>query len=152
MKAKPIKKSPTEGDCYESSFKGALSLYQLKLSVEAGTGTEDEMRQYKELNLDKELFIVHGYATSPGGPHAGMRIHHAWIEIGDVVLETQGGTFQPWTRWAYYGTFSIYPNELYTVPDAMAYVTGTSGVREDYRAWRGVGNDICPHRNPGSRD
>ena len=37
---------------------------------------------------DKDLYLVHGLVTGTGGGLAGIRFVHAWIEAGDVVIDT----------------------------------------------------------------
>lgn len=145
MSHEEINELSSEGDCYESSFKMALSFHQVKEAVENGTGSAVDRAQYLKRGLKNEIFIFHGYATSPKGRDAGKRIHHAWIEVGDVVFETQGGTARDHPRGFYYGLFSIYPNERYTALEALNYVTAKPGVL-DYSPWRGRGEDICAPR------
>jgi hypothetical protein len=134
---------PIAGDCYESSFKNALGLQQTKEAVETGRGSDSDKACYENLGLGNEIEIVHGWVTPGAGPVAGRRLHHAWIEIGDVVFESQGGTARRHKKQAYYGLFSVFPNQRYTVDEALALVTRHAGV-DNFSAWRGKGADGKP--------
>ena len=127
---------PTNGDCYESSLRNAKDLLDVKMEVETkGANAAVLASLYEQCGLQTGIEIVHGWVTSPGGPAAGRRIHHAWIEIGETVLETQGGTRQHESRDNYYKKYDAHPNQRYSVPDALAFAT------KGYGAWRGKGLD-----------
>src|SRR6266487_7186031 len=101
-KRKPAKPVPRQGDCYESSYKNVSDFTQIKTVVEGGADDPDMKRFYDRLGLKNEVAIVHGWITSPSGSNAGKRVHHAWIEIGDRVIETQGGMREGCPDWQYY--------------------------------------------------
>lgn len=134
---------PTAGDCYESSFMNAMGLQQVKDGVEHGTGSEEDRASYENLGLGNSIEIVHGWVTPGAGPCAEKRIHHAWIEIGDVVFESQGGTARRHRKRSYYDLFSASPNQRYTVAEARALAFPREGVT-DFSAWRGKGTDQLP--------
>jgi hypothetical protein len=50
--------------------------------------------------------LVHGTVTGQG-PIAGMRYGHAWIEVGDVVLDPSNGRFVCARKSAYYAAGEI---------------------------------------------
>jgi hypothetical protein len=52
------------------------------------------------------IVLVHGTVTGQG-PIAGMRYGHAWIEIGDVVLDPSNGRFVCARKSAYYAVGEI---------------------------------------------
>ena len=112
----------------------------MKLAVEAGADDPALKRIYDGLGLKNEIVIVHGWVTSPEGPNAGRRIHHAWIEIGDGVVETQGGLKEGFPDWRYYKLFAACPNQRYSIAEAKAFMHETGWARP----WRGKGDDVLP--------
>ena len=52
------------------------------------------------------IVLVHGTVTGQG-PIAGIRYGHAWIEIGDVVLDPSNGRFVCARKAAYYAVGEI---------------------------------------------
>jgi hypothetical protein len=52
------------------------------------------------------IVLVHGTVTGQG-PIAGMRYGHAWIEIGDVVLDPSNGRFVCARKSTYYAAGEI---------------------------------------------
>ena len=52
------------------------------------------------------IVLVHGTVTGQG-PIAGIRYGHAWIEIGDVVLDPSNGRFVCARTSAYYAVGEI---------------------------------------------
>jgi hypothetical protein len=52
------------------------------------------------------IVLVHGTVTGQG-PIAGIRYGHAWIEIGDVVLDPSNGRFVCARKSAYYAVGEI---------------------------------------------
>ncbi len=131
-----------KGDCYESSYKNACELAQIKAAVEAGADDPTLKRLYSGLGLKDEIVIVHGWVTSPEGPYAGRRMHHAWIEAGDGVIETQCGLREGCPDWQYYKKFAVHPTERYSVSEAEALVRETGWAK----AWRGKGEDRTPNQ------
>jgi predicted nucleotidyltransferase len=144
-KRKPAKPVPRRGDCYESSYKNASDFAQIKAVVEGGADDPETKRFYDRLGLKNEVAIVHGWITSPKGPNAGKRVHHAWIEIGDCVIETQGGMSECCPDRQYYKIFEAYPNQRYSVAEADTLVRETGWAK----AWRGTGEDRPPENRPG---
>lgn len=133
-----------KGDCYESSFLNAVELRDGKLALERGEKSTLSKDAYDLLGLDQKLIeIVHGWIT-PDGPQSQKRVHHAWIEIGDAVLETQCGLAQARTKAVYYKWYRVYPNQRYTVDEAHAYVHAKYPPVKDFSAWRGEGEDNPP--------
>ncbi len=72
-----------EGDCYEAAAK-------LLYAHRSCSG----------------IVLVHGTVTGQG-PIAGIRYGHAWIEIGDVVLDPSNGRFVCARKSAYYAAGEI---------------------------------------------
>jgi hypothetical protein len=124
---------PVRGDCYQSSLENASELQELKNLVESGEACDHETKAvYDGLSLNEDILIRHGWANTQNG-----RGHHAWIEIGDFVIETQGGMRNRDPKAEYYKVFDIYPNESFTVEEALR-------LKEEqfkFGAWRGKGND-----------
>ena len=52
------------------------------------------------------IVLVHGTVTGQG-PIAGIRYGHAWVEIGDVVLDPSNGRFVCARKSAYYAVGQI---------------------------------------------
>ena len=52
------------------------------------------------------IVLVHGTVTGQG-PIAGIRYGHAWIEVGDVVLDPSNGRFVCARKSAYYAAGEI---------------------------------------------
>ena len=52
------------------------------------------------------IVLVHGTVTGQG-PIAGIRYGHAWIEVGDVVLDPSNGRFVCARKSAYYAVGEI---------------------------------------------
>jgi predicted Zn-dependent protease len=50
--------------------------------------------------------LVHGTVTGQG-PIAGVRYGHAWVEVGDVVLDASNGRFVVACRSAYYAVGEV---------------------------------------------
>ena len=50
--------------------------------------------------------LVHGTVTGQG-PIAGVRYGHAWVEVGDVVLDPSNGRFVVARKSAYYAVGEI---------------------------------------------
>ena len=64
------------------------------------------------------IALVHGTVTGQG-PIAGIRYGHAWIEIGDVVLDPSNGRFVCARKSAYYAAGEIAgPVARYTFAEA----------------------------------
>lgn len=128
---------PMIGDCYESSLKNAVELRTIKEAFEGSSVPDAPLSDlYSHLQLVSPIQIVHGWMTSPNGPAKGKRNHHAWIEVGDLVVETQCGKLDPRPKGLYYDVFQIHPNEYYTIEEAES-LAGKVG----YGAWRGKGCD-----------
>jgi hypothetical protein len=72
-----------EGDCYEAAAK---LLYAHRSCA--------------------DIVLVHGTVTGQG-PIAGIRYGHAWIEIGDVVLDPSNGRFVCARKADYYAVGEI---------------------------------------------
>ena len=72
-----------EGDCYEAAAK---LLYAHRSCA--------------------DIVLVHGTVTGQG-PIAGIRYGHAWIEIGDVVLDPSNGRFVCARKADYYAAGEI---------------------------------------------
>jgi len=128
---------PTSGDCYDSSLKNAVELSTIKRHFECSESPDATIAGlYICLQLANPIQIVHGWATSPNGSTKDVRIHHAWIEVGDMVIETQGGMRYQKCKSLYYSVFQIYPNETYTVEEAEMLAC-----KNGYGPWRGKGGD-----------
>lgn len=78
---------PAVGDCYKASLQNAQELTELKNMIESGEIGEQELNGRSEIIRNNEILIRHGWVNTANG----KRGHHAWIEIGDFVVETQGG-------------------------------------------------------------
>jgi hypothetical protein len=52
------------------------------------------------------IVLVHGTVTGQG-PIAGMRYGHAWLEVGDVVLDASNGRFVCTRKSTYYAAGEI---------------------------------------------
>jgi hypothetical protein len=124
---------PDKGDCYQASLENALELQELKRQIESGQLNEPAARTiYEKMSLKEDILIRHGWANTVNG-----RGHHAWIEVGDYVIETQGGQRNLDHKDAYYKAFAVYPNETFTVDEAE-HLRKEQG---KFGAWRGRGND-----------
>ncbi|MFA6455291.1 MAG: hypothetical protein WCW40_00610 [Bacteroidota bacterium] len=111
------------GDCYESSLKNAEELQGMKDAVEQSLPTAYIFKKlYNDLKLNREIYVVHGSAIPPIGPHKGRHIIHAWIEIGDTVIETSNNQLDSYPKEEYYKTHSINPIIRYSVIEALQKV------------------------------
>ena len=64
------------------------------------------------------IVLVHGTVTGQG-PIAGLRYGHAWVEVGDVVLDPSNGRFVVARKPAYYAAGEITePVACYTFAEA----------------------------------
>jgi hypothetical protein len=129
---------PVVGDCYEASFNNACELNAIKRAVEAkAPDANDVVELYKRFGLNNDVTVVHGWVSSPSSPDPLKRFHHAWIEVGDIVFETQGGTRRPHKKPDYYELFQAYPNQRYSLQEVADCIDRD----KKYHAWRGKGPD-----------
>lgn len=127
-----------KGDCYKSSLESAKELQALKDLCETDSSAECSS-VYQYWMLHHEIKIRHGWLTSINGNNAGRRLHHAWIEVGDTVIETQNGQKEKYGKQRYYTHYKAYPNEEYSITDAE----NLKIEQNKYGAWRGEGKDEC---------
>ena len=85
------------GDCYDAAYK------------------------YITTHNDPSLRVVHGMVDGQG-PLKGIRYDHAWIEKGDMVIDTSNGKNLEIPKIVYYAIGNIKENQLirYTQKEAMA--------------------------------
>lgn len=85
--------------------------------------------------------LAHGEVTGTKGPHSGKRFGHAWIEIGDFVLDCANGNNSIVPHELYYAIGKCRGITRYTVEEA-AKSARTHG---HYGPWetnnKGVAND-----------
>lgn len=105
MSAKP----KGDGDCYEAAAK---------------------LIMFGELSSSARL--VHGNVTGQG-PVAGIRFGHAWVEIGDVVLDHSNGHHIAMSREEYYRIGRIKNPRRYSREYARIFLIH----RRHYGPWRG---------------
>ncbi len=125
-------KFPDKGDCYESSLVNAKELQDIKDFYEK-ENKEEFKQTYESYSLKDEIRICHGWVKTG----SGKRGHHAWIEIGKYVIETQGGQRNRDDKNMYYKAFEVVKNEEYSIEEALKLWEKQS----KYGAWRGKGND-----------
>jgi len=77
---------------------------------------------------------VHGFVIPKEGPDKGRRLHHAWIEVGKFIIETQGGMRQKRSKKEYYNTFSVEVERVYSVEEARSLVD----THKIYGAWNQI--------------
>ena len=94
------------GDCYKSSYEAANELDELS---EFGICPED-------------VKVVHGGITPLGGIDKGREIHHAWVEMGDCVIETSNGQQERFTKNKFYTLLHATIDHVYSVKEAKAHV------------------------------
>ena len=88
------------------------------------------------------IALAHGTVTGQG-PVAGIRYGHAWIEIGDVVLDPSNGRFVVARKSAYYAAGQITePVARYTFAEAAREMIETG----HYGPW-----DKLPTSTPARR-
>ncbi|MGJ8638128.1 MAG: hypothetical protein ACSHYA_01940 [Opitutaceae bacterium] len=92
------------GDCYEASYNTAKDFSKVKQLIESASDEDtDELQQYKKLyeqyDLHSEITIVHGWVRSD--PNKEDRTHHAWVEINELVLESQVGRADSYSKEQY---------------------------------------------------
>jgi len=104
-----------KGDCYKSSYENAATFQQLKEDVEEDRASDEtSLGYYKQLRLSSDIFIIHGWLTDED-----RRKHHAWVEIGKLVIETQCDQQEQYTRDAYYEHYKpVTIDWKYTVAEA----------------------------------
>jgi hypothetical protein len=113
--------SPLLGDCYKAAFENAELLARIKACVEADESPDPgDTEYYHAFGLNENpIAVVHGTAVPPVGPYANRMIRHAWIEIGDAVVETSNGinaSYKPRSR--FYERFGAVPQVRYSVNEA----------------------------------
>ena len=108
------------GDCYEASFNSAVELILLKSAAETNPVDESLRRLYDGLGLAEDIAIVHGSAQPPDGPDRGRTIYHAWVEVGESVIETSNGQREKYSTADYYEHFKIEVLRRYSVGEARA--------------------------------
>lgn len=107
------------GDCYEVSLQRAEELQFVKESVEGGLPNAAEVRNiYDGLGLHRAVSVVHGTAVPPDGLDRGRTILHAWVEVGDEVLEMSNNQSLRFQRDDYYDTHGIVPVVRYAPAEA----------------------------------
>ncbi|NTU49890.1 MAG: hypothetical protein HGA87_03205 [Desulfobulbaceae bacterium] len=111
------------GDCYEASLKNAEELQLIKDAVEQSVPDGGKLKDiYDYLGLSESIRIVHGTAIPPNGIDEGRSIIHAWIEVGDLVIETSNGQKLPISKTEYYANHGISPLRHYLVTEARCLV------------------------------
>lgn len=91
------------GDGYKSSYEAALEF--------------DEMNVF-----GVDIKIVHGRVTPLAGKDQGKEIHHAWVEMGDLVIETSNGPEQRFTKNKFNTQLHAIIDHVYSVEEARAHV------------------------------
>lgn len=98
-------KNPWRGNCYESAFEYVLEMHRL--------GNE-------------EFVLVHGLPTmQAGGPTPGEKYCHAWVEVGDFVLDrtaSKDGSTLTLPKIVYYELGQISEVVRYTFSEAARKV------------------------------
>lgn len=69
--------------------------------------------------------VVHGSIIPKVGPCAGKRINHAWVEIGDSVIEASNHNQLRVSREGYYKVLSAEYRKKYTIDEASALLDET---------------------------
>lgn len=95
------------GDGYKSSYEAALEF--------------DEMNVF-----GVDIKIVHGRVTPLAGEDQGKEIHHAWVEMGDLVIETSNGPEQRFTKNKFNTQLHAIIDHVYSVKEARAHVEKSS--------------------------
>lgn len=120
------------GDCYEASLTNAEELQQIKDTVEQSAPNGVCLKKiYDFLELSKSICVVHGTAIPPSGIDEGRTITHAWIEVGDLVVETSNGQKLPIPKTDYYVNHRIVPIKRYSVSEAREL----ANIHGAYKAW-----------------
>lgn len=120
------------GDCYEASLNNAEELQQIKDSVEQSAPISEGLKSiYDHFGLSESICVVHGTAIPPNGVDEGRTITHAWIEVGDLVIETSLGQKLPISKNYYYANHGISPLRRYSVTEAR----GLANKHGVYKAW-----------------
>jgi hypothetical protein len=83
----------TKGDCFEKAIEVAMS-------------------------LGKHATIVHGIPLGQGGDAGGERFWHAWVEVGDTVIDQSNGLDATLSRDRYYEIGHIERTWRFSLVDA----------------------------------
>jgi len=94
------------GDGYKSSYEAAVEF--------------DEMVAFGVCPNDVK--IVHGRITPLTGIDEGREIHHAWVEMGDFVVETSNGHEERFTKSKFYTLLHATIDHVYSLKEAKARV------------------------------
>lgn len=89
-------------DGYKSSYEAAVEFDEI-----SGFG-----------HLPGEIKIVHGTITVADG----KELHHAWIEMGDLVFETANGRDEKFPKEKFYAQLHAICDHAYSVAEAKAHV------------------------------
>lgn len=109
------------GDCYQASLEGAEELAEIKRIVEKTPDTDSPFKRiYDHLNLSESIEVVHGEAVPSDGIDKGRTILHAWIEVGNKVIETSNSQKLPFDLKEYYENYGVKPIIRYTVQQARS--------------------------------
>jgi len=92
------------GDCYTAAYDAVAKLF-------------DEMRAGEQ--PESPLCLVHGSVVPLGGPQQGTRIDHAWIEIGQDVMEVSLGQKLRFPKERYEATFHAHVRVRYSHTEAI---------------------------------
>lgn len=90
---------------YESSYEAAVEF--------------DEMSAFGVFPSDVK--IVHGRITPLAGVDKGTEIHHAWVEMGDFVIEALNGQEERYTKSKFYTLLHATADHVYSVKEAKAH-------------------------------
>lgn len=92
------------GDCYKAAYD-----YVQQLSDKMNAGSVSKAPP----------FLVHGDVIPTCGPDKGRRINHAWVEMGDDVLEVSNGQKLQRKKEVYYRTFQARDRIRYRLLNAQ---------------------------------
>ena len=69
--------------------------------------------------------LVHGEVTGTGGEVLGIRYGHAWVELGDVVIDPSNGRCVVVRRPVYYAVGQAASTRAYTPDQAIRFLIDT---------------------------
>jgi hypothetical protein len=119
------------GDCYQASLASAEELMQIKLLVEAEESAPEDIKAiYDKLDLTRPVSVVHGTVIPREGLDEGRTIVHAWLEVGDLVIETSNKQMLFIPSRDFYAVHEAIPAKRYSVAEARSLAN-----RYGYCAW-----------------
>jgi hypothetical protein len=69
--------------------------------------------------------LVHGEVTGTGGAVLGIRYGHAWVELGDAVIDPSNGRCMVARRRDYYAAGRVEALHAYTFKEARQWMLRT---------------------------